>query len=753
MKKKLFWMLLALMLLTLPALADADLKLPGSASVWVNGTFYSLNTPIDSQVDVMMLQPEQDAPQVLCSVPGVPDYVMPEDYTPEMKEAVPQTISQLFVNNGQLYAINYLVGKAGPVDAQGAHWADVQLDMGAYFEDGNLVAHRSGFAQDGIYYVPIDAQEYEASFEKMHLLATDLVTGQTTTIKPDNAQGFAPYVPGKLLALRAVKARDTWRWQLAEMDAATGAMTALPMELPEASPEVGSGIGGIGYDPDTDTYFYATAQKLMMSQGKQPFVLTAVLPFDYMQADSARTFVLPGGQYALTRWGDITVRDVGEAIDLKHSLNFQTGWHIIPTPEAFIKAHPDAAVFKYENIRTAEQAGMLIQSGDTENDLFLLHVDPALRALIDKGYAKPFENEMLVKDFATLYPAVQQVLCDKQGRPCAWPVDFHWSAGQIQDTAWKKYFGDEPYPTTFGELFDYMLRFTAMEEGDDPEAYFLFAMEYDHMVRMVVDAYIRQYEQPGEALAFDRPALRDALDKLARAHSIMAAGGAKPQDFEGESSGDPRNVPSLVHPFSGGGLFNIPDSFGEVLNDIPPFTFEKGETPVQRADMYVMMINPRSPKAELAEQFIAGWLDVKTDPILYYAIHPKASEPYPNPNFEEHLQRTRDDLKLYSEKLKEAQDSGAPAEEIQIYSWRVQLAEQNLREQDRLKYMIPKEGIERFRQRAPLIAFDDRLLLMSDNAQEQMESLRTRYVGGELTLDGYLDAMTQVARLVYLESK
>ena len=33
MKKKLFWMLLALMLLALPALADADLTLPGSASV------------------------------------------------------------------------------------------------------------------------------------------------------------------------------------------------------------------------------------------------------------------------------------------------------------------------------------------------------------------------------------------------------------------------------------------------------------------------------------------------------------------------------------------------------------------------------------------------------------------------------------------------------------------------------------------------------------------------------------------------
>ena len=28
-----------------------------------------------------------------------------------------------------------------------------------------------------------------------------------------------------------------------------------------------------------------------------------------------------------------------------------------------------------------------------------------------------------------------------------------------------------------------------------------------------------------------------------------------------------------------------------------------------------------------------------------------------------------------------------------------------------------------------------------------------RYIGGELTLDAYLDAMTQMARLVHLESK
>ena len=41
------------------------------------------------------------------------------------------------------------------MDAQGVHWADVQLDMGAYFEDGNLVAHRSGFAQDSISMCPL----------------------------------------------------------------------------------------------------------------------------------------------------------------------------------------------------------------------------------------------------------------------------------------------------------------------------------------------------------------------------------------------------------------------------------------------------------------------------------------------------------------------------------------------------------------------------------------------------------------------
>ena len=45
-----------------------------------------------------------------------------------------------------------------------------------------------------------------------------------------------------------------------------------------------------------------------------------------------------------------------------------------------------------------------------------------------------------------------------------------------------------------------MLRFTAMEEGDDPEA--LFAMEYDHMARMVVDAASASMSNC-EALAFD----------------------------------------------------------------------------------------------------------------------------------------------------------------------------------------------------------------------------------------------------------
>lgn len=753
--KKLLWILLALLMLAPPALAeDTELELPGSASVWVKDAFYWLNRRGDGQVDVLRQKPGEDTHAVVCTVPGVPEDVNPQDYTQAMKEAVEQAIDRLFDLDGALYAINYRTGRAGAVGAQGVAWTDARLDTADYFYQGNLSAYRQGFAQEGIYYAPVDAMDADIAFNMLHLLATDLATGQTVTIRPDNALGFAPYRPGQLLALCLNRAAGgAYRWQLAEMDAKTGAMTPLPMEMPEARAEQPDGVGAIGYDMAADAYFYATPQKLMMSRGKQPFALTALLPFDYMMPDSVSGFALPDGRYALTQWGRAVVRTVGQVIDVAQSLTVQTGWGGVDTPDAFKREHPDAVVFKMSAVTDAGQVGALIQGGDTENDIFVLPVNPALRALIDKGYAKPLALEALTRDFATLYPAVQDALRNRDGQPCAWPLSFHWGTGHILESAWNKYFGDEPYPTTYGELFDAMARFARMEEGEDPEAYFLFGMDYDRMVDMVVDAYIRQYEQPGQALAFDRAALKEALDKLAQANAIMAAGGAKPQEFEGETTGDPRNAPSLVHPFSGGGLFRIPHSFGETLREIPPFTFEKGETPVQPAQMFVLMINPRSRNAELAEQFLSGWLRVDTAPHTYYAVHPQANEPYLNPDFERRLQQTRDDLALYGKKLKEARDRNAPIEEIAAYEFRVQLAQQDLNEQDRLKYLIPRQGIENFRARARWLRLDDRLLLMSLGAQEQLDELRARYVAGELSLDGYLDAMTQMARLVYLESR
>ncbi len=752
--KRLLLLMLALCLLPLPALMeDMEIELPGTAAVWVNDTFYAINSQQEGPVDVMAVEPG-GAPYVMCTVPGVRQDIMPSDYTDEQKMQAEQTINQLFDNDGKLYAINYFAGKAGPVDENGVHWTDTKLDMTGYFAGGNLMAYGSGFAQDGTYYVAVSNGDSADRFSSQHLLATKLSTGATRMLKPDGVQDYAPHGAGKLLVLRVVSDKDVWRWQMAQMDAASGELTGLPMDMPEAIPNQGTGLGGIGYDPATDTYFYATPQKLMLSKARAPFVLTALLPFEYMMPGAVRTFVLPDSQYALTQWGKAIVRRVGSEVNLDQSLTVQTGGGPMGIPDAFRASHPDAAVFTADTVHTAGEVGALIQGGDTDNDIFVLRVNPALRSLIQKGFAKALENEALLADYAAMYPAVQDALSAGTGAPHAWPVSFHWTTGYIQESAWKKYFGEEPYPTTFGELFDYMQRFADMEEGDDPEAYFLFAMEYESMVAMVVDAYIRQYARVDQALTFDRPALRDALDKLARANAIMAASGAAPQEFAGETSGDSRNAPSLVHPFSGGGgLFQVPYDFEEALADIPPFTFEKGETPVQRAHMDVMIINPRSRNPALAEAFIASWLDKATDPMLYYAIRPDVNEPYLNPDFEERLQRTRDDLALYTQKLKEAEKNNAPAHEMQVYAFRVQLAEEDLREQDRLKYMIPAEGIRRFRENAPLVAYDDRLLLMSDAAAEQLHTLRARYVAGELTLDGYLDAMTQVARLVFLESR
>ncbi len=442
MNKLMCLALCALMMLPfLPAMAeDVDTSLPGMSTVLDGDTFYTLTAGGPRGAGprkVWRWTPGDAQPTLFATVPGWPED-MPyntafEDHTDQVQAGIRDMVHMLYVDAGQLMAMNYYTGKLGTVDADGVHWTEQAVDTSPYFKGGNLQVYNAGFLHDGKLFFILDEYDMENDLSFLTLLVSDPQTGTTVTLNPaEPIQAVAPYTPGKLLALRAVRNRDSQlTWQMAEMGASTGALTPLPMDMGEASPDTANSVGAIGYDERTDTYFYATSAKLMMSQQKKPFVVTALLPFDYMMPGVSRGFPMADGRWVVFMGGTLAVRDTGGMVDLSRSLTIQGSGMFDDVKTAFQKAHPDVALFYGGGYMTAADAAERVRNGDTETDLFYVRANAALRAMIDKEYAAPLTSEKLIADVATLYPVIQSVILDAQGNPRAYPSAFHHSTGSL----------------------------------------------------------------------------------------------------------------------------------------------------------------------------------------------------------------------------------------------------------------------------------------------------------------------------------
>ena len=69
------------------------------------------------------------------------------------------------------------------------------------------------------------------------------------------------------------------------------------------------------------------------------------------------------------------------------------------------------------------------------------------------------------------------------------------------------------------------------------------------------------------------------------------------------------------------------------------------------------------------------------------------------------------------------------------------------------KGMVSPEGLTAWQQTAPRLRFFERALLTGEAMNTQVSQLCARYIGGQLTLDGLLTQLNDVARLVRLEQQ
>lgn len=728
MRKLMMWLLCLMLLAALPlALADGpgEELLSGvqpQSLVWMEGQFYLLTQEGAGQ-QVARLKPGQRLEPWLT--------IRPED-----------ALNSLMAADGLLYGYQQESGRVARLEQTGVSWLPQELDTSAYRDARYLPAMAAPILQGGHVYKPLLINSPESEFNELALYDQELETGRSRVIQTEGALAFVPYKEGELLVLRFVKLEgERFNYQLAVLDVKGGGMKPLPMEMPEALP-YGSAIGAIGYDAGTDRVFYAGARQLMASTGQKPFERVGLLPFENMNRDTALGFAVQGG-YAVLE-GDMLVFRKADQVVEAVELHIQ-GHGNTAALSQLRKEHPDILPVLVENEMSAEDAYKRIQGGDQQTDIYILRVDNAFRALIDKGYGMDLSSDPAIgQEAGRLAPVFQRALANPDGKLCAWPAQMNLMSTQLKRQRWQQLAQDQPLPRSWGQLIQAFERHAA---GDQAGESFFAYPEPEQIVQQLLSSYILQYEQPGEALSFGRPSLKAVLEGLARGFSLQPPG---QQVDDGSETG---SSDYLV--FLGGSseVFGVPGRDNDGFETLPPFVFEEGEQPRWELSLRAAIINPHSQRKEAALAYLRCLMQKEADPTLYYASRPEASEPYPDPDFEFRLNRTKEQLGSFDQKLKQAEAGEDVGMDTHFLRQRVEEMKADLQDTDRLKWLIPVEAIAAFREKAPWLATGDRSLLLGDQAFAQVKALTKRYAEGSLSLDNLLGELDQWARLVYLEQR
>ncbi len=722
--------------------------------VMMEDTFYAC---LDDGV-VYAWKAEEAAPQRLCDVPQMPEdlnyEVAYEDWKQDVQEAVNDAVTILAAGDGKLYGLNQYSGKIGEITKAGITWSANRFDPAPFLYKGSSRAiHYTVVKDDTIYALTDYDEEGRGSPWNCAIVAINMITGDTAIHRAPGMQEMCLYRDNSLLLLRHRQdERSGYELTLSILNPASGEVHDLPAVLPGG----GSAVGALAYDPALDAMYLTDAGSIWCSVAGGGFQQMTPHAFGFM-LEFNQGWVLPRGEYALWLEGiQIFCPKADESSG--NTLHLRLFWKDESMYNAFMAEHPDVTLYMQYGQLTAADIGEMIRSGDEETDIFQVYVDSSFRTLMDKGYAASLASEAIAADADTLYPAIQAAIRNAQGEVVAYPQKLILDLWQVNPYLWRTYFGEEPVPVTFSDFFDDMLRF---EQGRGPEdgVRFLEWYTYESMVKTVIDAYIQQNDKYATApMTFDRPELKEALQKLMEVNAFKTARGDTQGSGEYARLSDEEVLKyALFNPLGGNVL--LADYFavdeGAYVNMLP-LAFSKTDAPVIRGYLSVLMVNPASKNQELAREYIVCATKAETDPERYYALHPGANEPYENPRYAAKMKELEEEKEELTAQIQKAEMDETQAARLKNLKEQMELTQWYLDHQDTVRWKISSNALENWRRLVPSIRFFENSLYVSrseETVQEQISGLCSRFCAGQLDADGFLRHLDEVSRLIYLEQR
>lgn len=657
----------------------------------------------------------------------------------EMPEADKAYGYRLIAGDGKLYLLNRETGELWPAavaegvltkgDPIALDWEPLSIQMEEY---SYYLQVFSAFAADGKLYILRQASEDD--YERNTLDCYDLADGSHSTPEASSFRTLCPYKDGLLAGLYR---DENYTMALYTLNPATGESAAL------AAAPAGYNLGGLAYSAKADRLYVLTQSTLYGLTPEGTWEKTAYLPINYAQENMACA-VLDSGYYICAE-NAIHVRSTDPAELPERALRISGGVGDYDAHQAFLTQHPEIPVVQSDTyLSTAEEISQNMVSGENAADLYQLSLSySGFASLRDKGYCYPLSgNQALTEAVAQMYPFMMEDLF-KDGQLIAFPASLYsgntvgYSAKVMEELGLTQ----EEMPHTYGELMDFMVDWVDYLSGEHPN-YNVMRGVYDirsQLLSMIFQDYMSYYAKNNMELTFDTPLFRSLLQKLDEVTPILEDLNPEDNNGFGWSSDD---VPTdLFDTF-----YSLDPSQARWNKyEFYPLTLDEGVDPVVGMNLSVWLVNPNSPNVDMALTYLE-YMARNMNNAMKVMLCPEANDPVENRYYQEHLKWYDNNIAELEKSLETADEENKRA--IQESIDRSKQYRKEFEENER--WEITAEAIADYRALVPyLYVLDDQMVF----ANEEVSTLRSRYMQGEMSADQFIKEFDRKLRMIRLENQ
>ena len=453
------------------------------------------------------------------------------------------------------------------------------------------------YAEDGVLYATYNTTDGNAGIGEGTAIAYSLETGEGEVLvtMPTLQQAY-PAGEGKLLIVGNPDRSDWYNDFLYDMVTGKSIPYAESRGLDGLVPD---GRGG-WYSAAWDALYHVHGDgkleevvKLPGSDGTRHVVLsgdkkTAYIYLSSYQGGHMYIYPLESGDEA----GDLRLVMAGALGEL--------GWNddFLPNLEGFYIENPGVEVTTAEYPGTFDEIAVELVTGSDRVDILVVECSSGnVRSLLNKGFYADLSEEDGVKAFAeSLYP-VWRDACMNGNEIAALPVNArNWRTLTRNRVLWaEENLG--PVPATYDELFDAIRDWNA--RGILDLGYPMVWRGFDSfgvLAYRIVSDYVGKCQREGRPIVFEDEVLLHLLDGLEELRPIL-------NDYDAKNpSGDPLLPEGFLT-----GLVHISDDDPRLLYDeeVLPLGLTDAQDCVETALLTVLIVNPNSPRAELAKKYLS----------------------------------------------------------------------------------------------------------------------------------------------------